>query len=171
MHGRKMRTLVRGVEDKYGLEEKTIDTIGGLPEYFWQPDFNQEGYMREVKRGDIYYAFMGSAVGSEQKGWRPVLILQNDVGNRCSPTTIVAVLTSKKKKMYLPCHVPITIDGKDFGMAALEQMRTIDKSRLNKCVGRLDSKEMDLINHAMQISLGLTPIERSKKGVNYECTN
>ena len=68
MHGRKMRTLVRGVEDKYGLEEKTIDTIGRLPEYFWQPDFNQEGYMREVKRGDIYYAFMGSAVGSEQKG-------------------------------------------------------------------------------------------------------
>jgi mRNA interferase MazF len=166
-----MRTLVRGVEDKYGLEEKTIDTIGRLPEYFWQPDFNQEGYMREVKRGDIYYAFMGSAVGSEQKGWRPVLILQNDVGNHYSPTTIVAVLTSKKKKMYLPCHVPIAIDGKDYGMAALEQMRTIDKSRLNKYVGRLDSEGMALIDHALQISLGLTPIDRSRKGANYEYTN
>ena len=77
---------------------------------------------------------MGSAVGSEQKGWRPVLILQNDVGNHYSPTTIVAVLTSKKKKMYLPCHVAITIDGKDYGMAALEQMRTIDKNRLNKYI-------------------------------------
>ena len=160
MHGWKMRTLVRGVEDKYGLEEKTIDTIGRLPEYFWQPDFNQEGYMREVKRGDIYYAFLGSVVGSEQKGRRPVLILQNDVGNHYSPTTIVAVLTSKKKKMYLPCHVPINIDGKDYGMAALEQMRTIDKSRLNKYVGKLDSQEMDLINHAMQISLGLTQTEK-----------
>ena len=78
--------------------QKMIDTIKGLPETTLAALYLLGGYMREIRRGDIYYAFLGSAIGSEQQGKRPVLILQNDVGNRHSPTTIVAVLTSKKRK-------------------------------------------------------------------------
>lgn len=139
--------------------QKMIDTIKRLPGTTLAALYLLGGYMREIKRGDIYYARLDSTVGSEQQGNRPVLILQNDTGNHYSPTTIVAMLTSKKKKLYLPCHVPIKVNGKDYGIAALEQIKTIDKRRLATYVGKLIPKDMDLINRALIISLGLKPIE------------
>lgn len=118
--------------------------------------------MREIKRGEIYLARLDSAVGSEQYGDRPVLILQNDIGNYYSPTTIVAPLTSRKKKLYLPCHVPITLNGKDYGIVALEQIRTMDKSRLMDYIGQVSPNEMTAINYAAIISLGLIPTNRNR---------
>lgn len=100
--------------------------------------------MKEIKRNDIYYAELNPVVGSEQGGLRPVLILQNDTGNKYSPTTIVAAITSRQSKSRLPTHVNITADGlaKD-SVVLLEQIRTIDKSRLTEYVGRLDKQTME----------------------------
>ena len=127
--------------------------------------------MREIKRGEIYLARLDSAVGSEQRGDRPVLILQNDIGNYYSPTTIVAPLTSRKKKLYLPCHVPITLSGRDYGIAVLEQIRTIDKQRLTEYIGRVSQNEMAAINYATIISLGLIPLTQPWKGATHERTS
>jgi mRNA interferase MazF len=97
-------------------------------------------------------------IGSEQGGNRPVLILQNDVGNRHSPTTIVAVITSRHTKSKLPTHYWISDEGQTSGlkcesMVELEQIRTIDKKRLKKCIGYLDPQEMEAINQKIRISL------------------
>ena len=127
--------------------------------------------MREIKRGEIYYACLDNAIGSEQQKNRPVLILQNDIGNLHSPTTIVAIITTKNKKMHLPCHIPVTLDGEHCGIAALEQIRTIDKCRLTTYVGKLDLHKMKRINRAIKISLGLIPIDAFRKGDIYEHTN
>lgn len=126
--------------------------------------------MQKIKRGEIYRAHLDTGVGSEQRGDRPVLILQNDIGNQYSPTTIVALLTGRKKKLYLPCHVPISVNGKDYGIAALEQIRTIDKSRLDEYVGRLPAEEMDAVNHAAKISLGLIPVAQTGEGAVHDNT-
>ena len=87
--------------------------------------------MKIIKRGEIYYADLSPAVGSEQDGLRPVIVLQNDMGNKHSPTTIVAAITSRESKAHLPTHVKISADGlKASSIVLLEQIRTIDKSRL-----------------------------------------
>jgi mRNA interferase MazF len=111
-----------------------------------------------VSRGDIYYADLNPVVGCEQGGIRPVLILQNDIGNRHSPTTIVCAITGKPKKP-LPTHTAIADAGRlsRESFALLEQIRTIDRSRLRGWIGRLDEQAMEEINQALSISVGLSP--------------
>ncbi len=111
-----------------------------------------------IRRGDIYYADLSPVVGSEQGGTRPVLIIQNDIGNQYSPTTIVAAITSQIDKPKLPTHVamPATSNGLERNsVILLEQVRTIDKSRLMEKVTALDSDMMGRVNQAIEISLGL----------------
>ncbi len=111
-----------------------------------------------VRRGEIYYADLSPVVGSEQGGVRPVLIVQNDIGNRHSPTVIAAAITSQKDKAKLPTHIPVSADScgltKD-SIVLLEQIRTIDKRRLKDRMGALDGASMTRINDALQISFGL----------------
>ena len=111
-----------------------------------------------VKRGDIYYADLSPIIGSEQGGVRPVLIIQNDVGNRHSPTIICAAITSRMNKAKLPTHIEVSSGRyhlvKD-SVILLEQIRTIDKQRLREYVCHVDSRMMGKVNHAIQISLGL----------------
>ncbi len=111
-----------------------------------------------VKRGDIYYADLSPVVGSEQGGIRPVLIVQNDVGNKYSPTVIAAAITSQKDKSKLPTH--IALHSQDCGLSKdsvvlLEQVRTIDKKRLKERMGMLDEDAMYQVNSALSISFGL----------------
>ena len=111
-----------------------------------------------IKRGDIFYADLRPVVGSEQGGIRPVLIIQNDVGNRHSPTVICAAITSKMNKAKLPTH--IEIDASAYGIEKdsvilLEQLRTIDKRRLENYIGRLDEYHIRRINRALAVSVGL----------------
>lgn len=112
----------------------------------------------QIKRGDIYYADLSPVVGSEQGGVRPVLIIQNDVGNRYSPTVIAAAITSRLGKNKLPTHIDIYADrvglAKD-SVVLLEQVRTIDKQRLGEKMGHLDDATMTAVDDAMAISLGL----------------
>ena len=111
-----------------------------------------------VKRGDIYYADLSPVVGSEQGGLRPVLIIQNDVGNRYSPTVIAAAITSRMGKTRLPTHIDIYADkaglSKD-SVVLLEQIRTLDKQRLKEKMGHLDDTMMGEINNAIAVSFGL----------------
>jgi mRNA interferase MazF len=115
--------------------------------------------VENVLRGDIFYANLNPVIGSEQGGVRPVLILQNDIGNKYSPTTIVAAITSRIKKAKLPTHVELESErfslDKD-SVILLEQIRTIDKRRLKEKVAHLDEDTMSKIDEALQISLGLT---------------
>lgn len=111
-----------------------------------------------IRRGDIYYADLSPVVGSEQGGVRPVLIIQNDVGNKYSPTVIVAAITSQINKAKLPTH--IEIPGEEYGLTKdsvilLEQVRTIDKRRLKEKTGHADDGLTGLVNDALKISLGL----------------
>ena len=110
-----------------------------------------------IKRGEIYYADLSPVVGSEQGGIRPVLIVQNDVGNRHSPT-VIAAITSQKEKAKLPTHIELSADGcglaKD-SVVLLEQIRTIDKKRLKERMGELDNGSMNKVNNALSISFGL----------------
>ena len=105
-----------------------------------------------IKRGDIYYADLSPVVGSEQGGIRPVLIVQNDVGNRYSPTVIAAAITSRQSKTKLPTHIPIEAQGcglsKD-SVVLLEQVRTLDKRRLKEKMGSVDFNSMKEINRAL----------------------
>jgi mRNA interferase MazF len=111
-----------------------------------------------VKRGDVYFADLSPVVGSEQGGVRPVLVIQNDIGNRFSPTVIIAAITAQIQKAKLPTHVEI--DAKRYGferdsVILLEQIRTIDKQRLTDKITHLDDEMMEKVNEALQISLGL----------------
>jgi len=111
-----------------------------------------------VKRGDVYFADLSPVVGSEQGGVRPVLIIQNDIGNRFSPTVIIAAITAQIQKAKLPTHVEI--DAQRYGferdsVILLEQIRTIDKQRLTDKITHLDDEMMDKVDEALQISLGL----------------
>jgi len=111
-----------------------------------------------IKRGDVFYADLSPVVGSEQGGIRPVLIIQNDIGNKYSPTVIVAAITSQINKAKLPTHVEIS--GSECGLAKdsvvlLEQIRTIDKKRLREKIGHLDIETLKKVNEALEISLGL----------------
>ena len=111
-----------------------------------------------IRRGDIYYADLRPVIGSEQGGIRPVLIIQNDMGNKHSPTVICAAITSKMNKAKLPTHVELAADKygivKD-SVILLEQVRTIDKSRLRERVCHLDSAALQSVNKALMISLSL----------------
>ena len=111
-----------------------------------------------IRRGDIYYADLSPVVGSEQGGVRPVLIVQNDIGNKYSPTVIAAAITSQTGKARLPTHISEQTDG---GLAKnsvilLEQIRTIDKRRLKEKMGHLDDRTMKQVNEALYVSFGLT---------------
>ena len=111
-----------------------------------------------VKRGDIYYADLSPVVGSEQGGMRPVLIIQNDTGNRHSPTVIAAAITSQTGKANLPTH--ISLAARSCGLTRdsvilLEQVRTLDKSRLRERMGRLDEPAMHQVDNAIAVSFGL----------------
>ena len=110
-----------------------------------------------ILRGDLYYADLNPVVGSEQGGIRPVLIIQNDVGNRHSPTTIVAAITSKSTKTTLPTHHSISaVSGLDKdSVVLLEQIRTIDKRRLKECIGVIGQDDIQKIDKALEISVGL----------------
>ena len=113
-----------------------------------------------IKRGDIYYADLSPVIGSEQGGLRPVLIVQNDVGNRYSPTVIAAAITSKVGKTKLPTHIDIHADRVGLSrdsVVLLEQIRTIDKKRLREKMGHLDEDMMGAVNDAIGISFGLLP--------------
>ena len=111
-----------------------------------------------VKRGDIYYADLSPVVGSEQGGVRPVLIVQNDIGNKYSPTVIAAAITSQINKAKMPTHSEISAE--EYGLnkdsvILLEQVRTIDKRRLREKIGHLDEMPMSRVNNALAISFGL----------------
>ncbi|MFD1427088.1 mRNA interferase MazF [Kroppenstedtia sanguinis] len=111
-----------------------------------------------VKRGDVYFADLSPVVGSEQGGVRPVLVIQNNIGNRFSPTVIVAAITAQIQKAKLPTHVEI--DSRNYGfdrdsVILLEQIRTIDKQRLTDKITHLDEEMMMRVNEALNISLGL----------------
>jgi mRNA interferase MazF len=115
-------------------------------------------YSSQIKRGEIYYADLSPVVGSEQGGMRPVLIVQNDVGNKHSPTVIAAAITSQKEKSRLPTH--ISLNSKDCGLAKdsvvlLEQVRTLDKKRLKERMGELDTGAMNKVDSALSVSFGL----------------
>ena len=115
-------------------------------------------FQKIVLRGDIYYADLNPTVGSEQGGVRPLVILQNNIGNRYSPTVIAAAITAKPKKP-LPTHAAIgyACGRLKESFVLLEQIRTIDRSRLREYVGRLDTQEMRKIDEALAISVGLVP--------------
>ena len=112
----------------------------------------------EIKRGDLYYADLSPVVGSEQGGVRPVLIIQNDIGNKYSPTVIIAAITSQINKAKLPTHIEIS--AYEYGLnkesvILLEQIRTIDKKRIREKIGCLDNNVMLKVDNGLQISLGL----------------
>lgn len=133
---------------KFIITEKSGDGLCGKD---WSQILN-------IRRGDIYYADLSPVVGSEQGGMRPVLIVQNDVGNKYSPTVIAAAITSKMSKTRLPTHIDIYAERaglqKD-SVILLEQIRTIDKKRLGERMGHLDDATMGEVNHAITISFGL----------------
>jgi mRNA interferase MazF len=119
----------------------------------------------DIRRGDIFYADLSPVVGSEQGGMRPVLIIQNDVGNRYSPTVIAAAITSKMAKAKLPTHIDIYAD--EVGLAKnsvvlFEQIRTLDKKRLKEKMGHLDDDLMNSVNDAISVSLGLGEVRERR---------
>lgn len=112
-----------------------------------------------VRRGEIYYADLSPVVGSEQGGVRPVLIVQNDVGNKHSPTVIAAAITSQREKAKLPTHIELRAASCGLSrdsVVLLEQIRTIDKRRLKERMGELDAPAMSRVNNALEISFGLS---------------
>lgn len=112
----------------------------------------------DIKRGEVFYADLSPVIGSEQGGMRPVLIVQNDVGNRHSPTVIRAAITSKQDKTSMPTHIRIKADtcglAKD-SVVLLEQIRTLDKQRLREKTGRLSQQDLQKVDRALNISFGL----------------
>lgn len=135
--------------EAFGAEEEADHTLVRLVSGVWPVI---------VKRGDVFFADLSPVVGSEQGGVRPVLVIQNDIGNRFSPTVIVAAITAQIQKAKLPTHVEI--DAKTYGfdrdsVILLEQIRTIDKQRLTDKITHLDDEMMDRVHESLQISLGL----------------
>ncbi|HLQ96974.1 MAG TPA: type II toxin-antitoxin system PemK/MazF family toxin [Pseudogracilibacillus sp.] len=112
-----------------------------------------------VQRGEVYFADLSPVVGSEQGGVRPVLVVQNDIGNKFSPTVIVAAITAQIQKAKLPTHVEIEAEPHGFerkSVILLEQIRTLDKQRLTDKITELDDSKMAEIDHALEVSLGLS---------------
>ena len=126
-----------------------------------------------IKRGDIYYADLSPVVGSEQGGLRPVLIVQNDIGNKYSPTVIAAAITSRTTKTKLPTHIDIL--GSNVGLSKdsvvlLEQIRTLDKTRLKERMGHLDEARMLEVNEAISVSFGLSTYQPQSSTNTYSGT-
>lgn len=124
-----------------------------------------------VSRGDIFYADLTPVVGCEQGGVRPALIIQNNIGNRYSPTVIVAAITSRMEKISLPTHVPLTgehIGLRQHSIVMLEQIRTIDRSRLRAYLGRIGGECLRNVDGALGVSLGLFIRQPEKKEEQYE---
>ncbi|MFB4165946.1 type II toxin-antitoxin system PemK/MazF family toxin [Alteribacillus sp. JSM 102045] len=122
---------------------------------------NHHQSKKVVKRGDVFFADLSPVVGSEQGGVRPVLIIQNDIGNRFSPTVVVAAITAQIKKAKLPTHVEIDAAKHRFdrdSVILLEQIRTIDKQRLTDKITHLDEDTMERVKEALEISLGLKEV-------------
>lgn len=120
-----------------------------------------------IKRGDIYYADLSPVVGSEQGGIRPVLIVQNNVGNRYSPTVIAAAITSQVNKAKMPTH--ISLGARSFGLTKdsvvlMEQIRTLDKKRLREKMGTIDEENMHRIDEALAVSFGLGASDDAPQG-------
>ncbi len=116
----------------------------------------------KVEKNDVYYADLSPVVGCEQGGTRPVLILQNDIGNRYSPTVIVAAITSRMKRAKMPTHIPIKMESGRLpknSIVMLEQIRTIDKERLVNYVGKISKESISVIERAALISLGISICE------------
>lgn len=114
-----------------------------------------------VRRGDVFYAYLNPVIGSEQGGTRPVLIIQNDIGNQYSPTTIIAAITSQISKAKLPTHVEIGASNSGLdrdSVILLEQIRTIDKSRLKQKIAVLNEDILGKVDRAIEISTGLVEI-------------
>ena len=114
----------------------------------------------QVRKDDIFFADLSPVVGSEQGGVRPVLVVQNDIGNRFSPTIIVAAVTSQTNKAKLPTHVPISAEGNGLSrdsVVLLEQLRTIDKKRLREHIGTVGTNVIDVVDEALSVSLGIDP--------------
>ena len=114
----------------------------------------------QERKGDIFFADLSPVVGSEQGGVRPVLVVQNDIGNRFSPTIIVAAVTSQTNKAKLPTHVPISAEGNGLSrdsVVLLEQLRTIDKKRLREHIGTVGTNVIDVVDEALSVSLGIDP--------------
>lgn len=129
--------------------------------------------MLTVRRGEIYYADLSPVVGSEQGGIRPVLIIQNDVGNRYSPTVIAAAITSQREKAKLPTHISLTASGCGLSrdsVILLEQIRTIDKQRLKERMGEISAETMKQVDYALEISFGLIPRPRHMSGTRQAVT-
>jgi mRNA interferase MazF len=117
------------------------------------------GVSLPIRRGDVFFADLSPVIGSEQGGVRPVLILQNDIGNHYSPTVIVAAITSQREKTRLPIHVPVPAQESALGrdcLVLLEQIRTLDKRRLKQRAAHLPDHIMSRVDAAISISLGLT---------------
>ena len=111
-----------------------------------------------VRRGDIFYADLSPVVGSEQGGLRPVLIVQNDIGNKYSPTVIAAAITSRQQKASIPTHIAIGANSTELSkdsVVLLEQVRTIDKRRLKEKMGTVDEDAMSKVHEAISISFGI----------------
>ncbi len=124
---------------------------------FWQVIIKEYGTV-SIKKGDLYFADLSPVMGSEQGGVRPVLVVQNDVGNKFSPTIIVAAITSRQNKADLPTHVEIEADSNGLSknsVVLLEQLRTIDKRRLKERIGTIDKTRLPEVNEALSISLGI----------------
>lgn len=125
--------------------------------YSYKILMESEFYM-EIKRGDIFYADLSPVIGSEQGGVRPVLIVQNDIGNKYSPTVIAAAITSQETKNTLPTHINLTSSGSGLAknsVVLLEQIRTLDKKRLKEKRGNAGEQAMNKVNHALSVSFGL----------------
>lgn len=156
-------TDIAGSEENFPFVTK----VGVLGKYYKHKGGTRRGKYTKtecdsvsIKRGDIYYADLSPVIGSEQGGLRPVLIVQNDVGNRYSPTVIAAAITSKVGKTKLPTHIDIHADRVGLSrdsVVLLEQIRTIDKKRLREKMGHLDEDMMGAVNDAIGISFGLLP--------------
>lgn len=120
-----------------------------------------EQQMRPIQRGDIYYAGLAPVIGSEQGGIRPMLVIQNNIGNQHSPTIIAAIITGKLKNRHLPTHVLLTdpVCGLPRrSIVMLEQLRTLDKARLLEYIGCLDKMKMSEVDAALKISIGLAVV-------------
>ncbi len=151
-----------GIKAKFSYAKKKLNCLFHFFEgknTIVTPMKGNRNIMTNVKRGDIYYADLSPVVGSEQGGLRPVLIIQNDVGNRYSPTVIAAAITSQMGKTKMPTHIDIHAEQvgltKD-SVILLEQVRTLDKRRLKERMGHLDDKLMNEVNTAIAVSFGLS---------------
>lgn len=121
---------------------------------------------KEIKRGDIYYADLSPVVGSEQGGMRPVLVIQNNIGNKFSPTVVIAAITSKIAKPKMPTHVGLKKAKGGLerdSVVLLEQVRTIDKQRLRERIMHLDPHNMELVDQALKVSVGLSVVHKKKR--------